>query len=86
MALKMVGERNTWRLLGSLFYERLNNEDNGGEEPMIDTTKDRTDKAIISQLYGASSFLREVCLFRKFTNLFLNLYNIINAMIKISNQ
>ncbi|KAB7494674.1 Nuclear pore complex protein [Armadillidium nasatum] len=59
MALKMVGERNTWRLLGSLFYERLNNEDNGGEEPMIDTTKDRTDKAIISQLYSASSFLRE---------------------------
>ncbi|MCL4131486.1 UNVERIFIED_CONTAM: hypothetical protein GTU68_054246, partial [Idotea baltica] len=59
MTLQMVGERNTWRLLGSLFYERLSEDPSEADEPMIDTTKDRTDKAIISQLYDSSAFMRE---------------------------
>lgn len=61
MALRLIGERNTWRLLRSLFYERLNHEANEEDLPMIDVTKDKTDKAIILQLYDNSAYMREVC-------------------------
>ena len=58
---QMIGERNTWRLLGSLYAERTNENEINGDQHMLDETSvPLTDQTIVTQLYDNDNTIREV--------------------------
>ncbi|XP_068205657.1 nuclear pore complex protein Nup107-like [Palaemon carinicauda] len=55
---QLLNERNTWRILGSLYSERLNDENNIQESPMLDE-EHLTDFTVVNQLYDQNRIIRE---------------------------
>ncbi|KAK7083378.1 hypothetical protein SK128_011021, partial [Halocaridina rubra] len=55
---QLLSERNTWRLLGSIYSERLGNENNIPESTMFDE-EHPTDYTVVNQLYDTNRIIRE---------------------------
>lgn len=55
---QLLSERNTWRLLGSLYSERLGDENNTQESPMMDD-EHITDYIVVNHLFDTNRIIRE---------------------------
>nr|XP_053637190.1 nuclear pore complex protein Nup107-like [Cherax quadricarinatus] len=55
---QLLGERNTWRLLGSLYSERLGEDTSSNDSPMMDN-EPTTDYAVVTRLYDTNRTVRE---------------------------
>ncbi|ROT76853.1 hypothetical protein C7M84_004545 [Penaeus vannamei] len=55
---QLLSERNTWRLLGSLYMERMGEEENNRDSPMSGE-EPTTDLTVVSRLYDTNRTIRE---------------------------
>ncbi|XP_042236201.1 nuclear pore complex protein Nup107-like [Homarus americanus] len=55
---QLLSERNTWRLLGSLYSERLRDDTSTKDSPMMDE-KPTTDLNVVTHLYDTNRTVRE---------------------------
>ncbi|XP_066943854.1 nuclear pore complex protein Nup107 [Macrobrachium rosenbergii] len=55
---QLLNERNTWRILGSLYSERLGDENNIQESNMLDE-EHLTDFTVVNQLFDRNRIIRE---------------------------
>lgn len=72
---QLLSERNTWRLVGSLFSERLGEETKDSSMMMEgEEGEPKTDMEVVTHMYDVNPTVREVCTTQPFQPLIRFLY------------
>lgn len=78
---QLLSERNTWRLVGSLFSERLGEETKDSSMMMEgEEGEPKTDMEVVTRMYDVNPTVREVCTIQLFQLLVGHLTKISGGM------